>query len=443
MTLDVHTPTSASLVESGASESDESPARSPSLPAWPLVLVFAGYPIWWVLGIGDIALVVAAVVMVHQLLRRRVHAVVPAGFGVWLLFLAWVAVSVVGLDSGGRLIGFGYRALIYAAVTIMFVYIYSDRRTFSLERVAGLLTGFWAVSIVGGYLGLIWPLFSLRTPMSYVLPQALLSNELVSEMAIRRFTQFNPDAWVIVTPRPSAPFLYTNGWGNAYSILTPMVIAYAFHLSGWRRLTLMAAAAASLVPALLSLNRGMFIGLAIAGLYITIRSFAAGHGRVLVGVAFAGVLAGFAFTLLPVEDRLTSRLETSSTTEDRASLYEETLERSLESPILGYGAPRPSESAGLPAAGTQGHLWMLVFSHGIPAALLFAGWLIVAFVHTWSQRSAVGLAMHAATLVILVEIFYYGFVHMGLAVLMAMIAAAWNRPVEVSSRRFAGSSCRA
>jgi polysaccharide biosynthesis protein PslJ len=348
MVHDISPPVDRLGHEHAESEAAVSWERATGLPSWPLALVFAGYPIWWALGIGDMALPLVAVVMVHQLLRRRVRPVVPAGFGVWLLFLAWVAFSVVRLDSGGRLLGFGYRGLIYVAATIAFIYVYSDRRTFSLERVAGLLTGFWGVVVAGGYLGLIWPLFTLRTPLAHLLPEGLLANEMVSEMAIRRLTEFNPDAWTVLFPRPSAPFLYTNGWGSAYSMLTPVVIAYAFHLSGWRRIGLAAAVVASLVPALLSLNRGMFIGLGIAGLYIAIRSFAAGYTRAILAVAAAGLIAAFAFAVLPVQDRLSLRLESSGTNEDRSSIYEETLERSLESPILGHGAPRPSEASGLP-----------------------------------------------------------------------------------------------
>lgn len=438
-------PPSPGAPESGAVASEPARPRghSASLPTWPLVLVFAGYPLWWVLGVGDMALAVVAVAMVHQMLRRRVHPVVPVGFGVWLLFLAWIAVSIVRLDSGGRLIGFGYRGLIYVAATIAFIYVFSDRWTFSLERVAGLLTGFWAVLVVGGYLGLIWPLFTLRTPLAYVLPEGLLANELVRDMAIRRLTQFNPDAWIVLFPRTSAPFVYTNGWGNAYSILTPVIVAYAFQLSGARRTALLAAVVASAVPAMLSLNRGMFIGLGIAALYITIRSLAAGNTRVLLGVAAAGLIAAIAFAVLPVQERLSFRLETSSTTEDRSSIYEETLERALESPILGHGAPRPSEVPGLPSAGTHGQLWMVVFSHGIPAAVLLLVWLVVAFANTWGHASGIGLAMHAATLVAMVEILYYNFVTVGLVVLMVMIAAAWRRPPAVVSDSEAAASLRA
>lgn len=439
MALDVPIPVPAVRHESGSSATIDPRERPSRLPTWPLALVFGGYPIWWVLGIGDMALALMAVAMGHLLLRRRVHPVVPAGFGVWLLFLAWVAFSVVRLDSGGRLLGFGYRGLIYVAATVAFIYVFSDRQTFSLQRVAGLLTGFWGVVVVGGYLGLIWPLFTLRTPLAHVLPEGLLANEIVGEMAIRRLTEFNPDAWIVLFPRPSAPFLYTNGWGNAYSLLTPVVIAYAFQLSGWRRTLLAAAVVASLVPALLSLNRGMFIGLGLAGLYITVRSVAVGYTRALLAVAAAALVAAIAFTVLPVQDRLSLRLESSGTNEARSSIYEETIERSLESPILGHGAPRPSEASGLPPAGSHGHFWMVMFSHGIPAAVLFLAWLVIAFVHTWAHRSGIGLAMHTATLVIMVQVFYYGFVTMGLVLLMAMIAAAWRPPGEDLPPMLAGT----
>lgn len=373
------------------------------------------------------ALVLMGAVMVHLLLQRSGRTRVPAGFGVWMLFVAWVAFSVIGIDSGGRLIGFVYRFLLYAAATIAFVYVYSDRATFTLERVARLVTGFWFVIVVGGFLGLIWPLFTLRTPLARVLPNGLLANEFVGELAVRRFTQFNPDAYTVLFPRPSAPFLYTNGWGNAYSILTPVVIAFSAHLTGWRRLALSMAIVASLVPALLSLNRGMFIGLGVAALYLTARGVAAGRPQILIAVLVASIVAALAFTVLPVRNRLEFRLDSSSSTEDRSSLYQETLQRSLESPVFGYGAPRPSATPGLPSVGTQGHLWMVTFSHGIPAAAFFVSWLVIAFVNTARNRTGIGLAMHTATLVTLVEILYYGLVGMGLVVLMVLIAASWQR----------------
>ncbi|MVA75308.1 hypothetical protein GC722_04590 [Auraticoccus sp. F435] len=391
------------------------------LPAWPFALALLGYPLWWVLGLGDSAWILLAGVML--LLLRGTRVQVPRGFGVWLLFLVWMACSALMLDSGGRLIGFAYRYLLYATCTVFFLYLYNARSTLTVQRVLGVLCGFWVVVWVGGYLGLLAPTFELRTPLTWVLPDGLLANELVSEMAVRRLTQYNPDAYNVIDPRPSAPFLYTNGWGNAYSVLLPLVLAYLGTLRrGWWFWTVVVMVPVSLVPAFLSLNRGMFLGLGVALVYVVVRLALRGHWRALVVLVAVALVAGGLLTLLPVTERLSNRLEVSSTTEDRASLYLETLRRTAESPLLGYGAPRPSETAGAPSAGTQGQFWMVLFSHGVVGAVLFVGWLLVLLAKTLRAPGTVGLVCHTVVLVTLVEIFYYGIVASGL--MLALVAAA-------------------
>lgn len=372
------------------------------------------------------AIVLVAAIMIHYLSKRRSWPPVPAGFGVWLLFLAWMIVSVIGIDSGGRMIGFTYRAMLYLAITVAFIYVYADRNTFTLERTTRFIVGFWFALVAGGYLGMLWPLFSLKTPMYYALPSGLLSNDFVSEMAIRRFTQYDPDAYKVVPPRPSAPFAYTNGWGNAYSILTPIVIAHAVeYLRGRRRTALLAVVAVSAVPALLSLNRGMFIGLGIAAVYIAARGAARGNVRILGGIIVSFLMTLLLLAVLPVRSRLDDRLATNSSTDGRTSLYNETISRAMESPIFGFGGPRPSTTPWLPSVGTHGHVWTLLISHGVPAVILFMAWLVVMFHHTAAHRGPVGLAVNAGVLVLLVEIFYYGVLGMGLLTLMICVAAAW------------------
>ncbi|KGM13945.1 O-antigen ligase family protein [Cellulomonas bogoriensis] len=400
------------------------PIRPAALPRWPLAVGFVGYPLWWVTGIGDMVWPVVAAVMALLMVRcGGIRA--PRGFGVWVLFLVWMAFSVIAIDSGGRLIGFTYRAVLYLSATVVFLYLYNARTHLTPRYVAGVLTCFWLVIVAGGYLGVLWPLLSFRTPLAVVLPDALLANELVREMAIRRVTQFDPGAWSALEPRPSAPFLYTNGWGNAYSILTPVVVAYLGHLRGTRRFWwLLLALPVSLVPALLTLNRGMFIGLAVAALYITARAVLAGRLRTVAVVAALGVVLVGVGAALPVQERLGERLETSSTTEDRADLYAETFNRTLESPVFGHGAPRPSSNPWIPSVGTQGQVWMVMFSHGLPAVVLFVGWFVVAFVRSWRRATSLDHAIGAVLLVTLVEIFYYGIVGTGLVIAMAAAAVA-------------------
>ncbi len=395
---------------------------SRELPRWPLTAMFVLFPLWWVLGPGEVVWIPLAGIML-LFLRRHGKIQAPRGFGIWLLFLLWMGCSVIGVDSDGRLLGFLYRALLYLTVTVAFLYVYNARTTLTARYVLGVLTIFWLIVVAGGYLGVLWPLFSIQTPLGAVLPTWLTSNELVQEMVVRRATQYNPDSWNPLDPRPSAPFLYTNGWGNAYSVLLPLVIAYLVLVRREGRFWwLLPVIPLSFVPAFLTLNRGMFLGLGVALAYILMRSVVRGNVRAILALAVLAAVAAGAWATLPAGERLSERVEVSSSTEDRADLYVEAIDRTLEQPIFGYGAPRPSETPGAPSVGTQGQFWMVMFSHGIPAVALFMGWLVWAYVRSIRERDPVGLACNTVLLLTLVESLYYGTMASGLMV--AMLAAA-------------------
>lgn len=386
--------------------------------------MLAWFPLWWVLGFAEMAWIPLAACMVVLMVRRG-GIRVPRGFAVWLLFIVLMCASVIGIDTSGRLIGFVYRALLYAAITVVFVYVCNARETLTLRYMLGVFTVFWLWAVLGGFAGIVAPEFSFRTPLGYVLPQGLQANELIGEMVVRRLTQYNPDSWLALDPRPSAPFLYTNGWGNVYSLTLPMVVAYLTMIPRGRRFwMLMLAVPLSLIPAFLTLNRGMFIGLAVAAVYLFVRFVLAGRLRAVALLGAIGVLAAIAAIALDIGSRLTDRVETSSSTEDRANLYEETFVRTLQSPLFGYGAPRPSFTEGAPSAGTQGHLWMVMFSHGFPALICFVGALVWMFFATARGASTAMLVLHTVQLVIIVEIFFYGVLPNGLILTFPAAALA-------------------
>jgi hypothetical protein len=393
------------------------------LPRWPLAAMFVLFPVWWALGVGEIAWIPLAAVMVLYMVRTGRYRV-PRGYGLWLLFLLLMLLSVIGIDAPDRFVGFVYRVLSYLTVTVVFMYVYNARNTLTVRYVLGVLTLFWVYVVVGGYLGLLFPQFSFTTPFAYVVPEALKANEIIGEMTVRRLTSYNPDSWVPAEPRPTAPFLYANGWGNVYSMLLPIVVAYAGMLRGWRLVLLFIGIAASVVPAYLTLNRGMFVGIGVAVLYAGIRLAIAGQTRVLLSVlAIAAVLIAGGVAL-DVGTRVEARIESSPSTEDRFQLYTETIERSLESPMFGYGAPRPSSVAGAPSVGTQGQVWMVMFSHGFPALVMFLGWLLWSFAVTIRSREPAVIALNTTLLVILVEVFYYGVLPDGLILSMAAAGLA-------------------
>lgn len=399
-------------------------AQRATLPRWPFTAMLGFFPLWWLLGFAEMAWIPLAACMVILMVRRG-GIRVPRGFALWLFFVVLMCASVIGIDTSGRLIGFVYRALLYLTITVVFVYVYNARETLTLRYVLGVLTLFWLWAVLGGYAGIVAPEYSFRTPLSYVLPQGLQANELIGEMVVRRLTQYNPDSWLALDPRPSAPFLYTNGWGNVYSITLPMVVAYLTVIPRGRRFWLLVLAIPlSLVPAFLTLNRGMFIGLAVAAAYLFVRFALAGRLRAVALLTVIGVIAGVAAIALDVGSKLTDRVETSSSTEDRANLYEETFVRTLQSPLFGYGAPRPSFIDGAPSAGTQGHLWMVMFSHGFPALICFLGALAWMFFATMRGRSTAMLVLHTVQLVILVEVFFYGVLPNGLILTFPAAALA-------------------
>lgn len=410
-------------------------SSSQQLPAWPLAALLVGYPLWWILGFGELCWIVAAFVMIAYMVRSGRRRV-PPGFGITLCFLLWVLLSVIAIDTTGRLIGFSYRYLTYVATFVIFVYIYNARALLSLDRVLGYLTVFWTWVVAGGYLGLMFPTFVIRTPLAMVLPSSLLQNDLVHSMVIRRLTQFNPDSWAYIDPRPSAPFLYTNNWGNAFSLLLPLIIVYIARLPmGARKLALIAALPISLVPAFLTLNRGMFLGLGVVLCYVALRLALDGQIKALLWLVGVGGVGALMASWLPVLDRLTNRLEISGTNEDRLATYVQTVERVLASPIFGYGGPRPAENVSgfAPPAGTQGQVWLVLFSHGFIGLFLFLAVLIWLTVSAARWRTMTGTVITGTLLAGLVEVFYYGVLGAGLIIMVIIGALAMRERITSTS----------
>lgn len=404
-------------------------ASPPRLPRWPVAVLLAAYPVWWLLGIAELSWVLLAVIMAGYLILRG-GIRVPRGFGLWLLFLLCMALSATQLASTGSLTFFLYRGAQYLAATVLFVYIYNGRRELSDRYLTGCASMLWVTTIVGGYLGLILPTVEYRSPLSYVLPDALLSNSLINFMMIRRFAQYDPDAWVPLDPRPSAPYLYTNNWGNAYALLLPLVLIYLFHVRGTRRFWwVLATVPISLVPAIGTMNRGMFIGVGIMIAYIAIRYLLMGRVFVFVVCVVLATGAVAAFTATPLEEVLQNRLENSGTNEGRADVYVETLNDVARSPVFGYGAPRANDNPKLPPVGSHGQFWIVMHSHGVPAMVFFMSWFVAAFVHAARRRDFAGIASAGAILVALVQFTFYGFLPVGLSLLMVSCALGYRGPV--------------
>ncbi|WP_148571551.1 O-antigen ligase family protein [Nocardioides caldifontis] len=414
--------------------SEDSAPPPPSggvLPRWPFAALFVGFPIWWVLGLVDVAWIMVAAVMCLYLAQVRLR--VPRGFGVWLLFLLWAGGSVIMVGGGMDLVGFAYRYLLYVASTVLAIYVYNAREQITSRYVTGCLTVWWLVTVAGGYLGVVHPSGVWRTPASWLLTDSLLNNQLVNHMVVRRFAQYNPDSFLQVAPRPSAPFLYTNNWGNVFSLLLPFVLVYMWHVRGERKFWwLVAALPVSAVPALLTLNRGMFIGLGIALLYAAVRLAMRGSFKAIGALALVAALGSALYMVLPIQERLAGRLDSSAdatSNDTRASLYLQAIELVPDSPFFGYGAPQAGAESGAAPVGTQGQIWMLLVSHGPIASICFVAFFAIALLGAWRRIDPVGTAAQTVLLVGLVELLYYGMLPNGLPIMM-VAAALGLRPTD-------------
>ncbi len=405
--------------------------------------MFAGFPLWWMLGLADLIWIAMAFPMTLLMVRyRQVRS--PRGFGLYLLFLVWVALSASQLDRAGQAIGYGYRFALYVSAGVLLVYAYNARRRLSAQMLTGAMTGYWLATTLGGYMALLWPSLVVRTPLAHLLPGALLNNDLVNHMVVRRMTQWNPDGWAQLDPRPSAPFLYTNNWGNVYSLVMPFVVAYLFHVRGTKRFWLvLAMVPVSMVPAFLTLNRGMFLGLGVAVVYACFRLALMRNVKAIAAVALVAVVGGGLFAVMPAQDRMEHRVTESSSTEDRASLYVQALDTIPGSPVFGYAAPIEASNPNLDPVGTQGQFWMILVSHGVGAVALFVLWFVVAFVSSWRRLDVTGMAAHTVLLVGTMELLYYGALPYGLPILMVAAALALRPDYPISGTSASGARTRA
>ena len=171
--------------------------------------------------------------------------------------------SGLQLHSGTKILTFGYRYSLYAGAAVLFLYVYNLPRAGRLDtKVLRILTVFWMVVVAGGYAGLLLRSSTFTPPLEHLVPDGLRSKAFVQELVQPVFAEVTNFLGYPV-PRPAAPFTYTNEWGGNIAALTPVAFAAAAAAGrGPRRRVIIAVLIASVVPMVVSLNRGMFLSLA-------------------------------------------------------------------------------------------------------------------------------------------------------------------------------------
>lgn len=413
-------------------------------PGFALVATFWAYPLLWLLGLQVAAWPVTAILLAAWLLRHRWRVYVPRGFGLWLLFLGWTVISVAVLDSPDRMAGWGYRAILYLAATVVLVFLVNvDEHELPTARLAHMLIALWVSTIVGAYIGIVLPDLQFTSLTESLAPALIKSDPFIFFQVHPRF---GDEADFLQTVRPAALFSYTNSWGAALALLTPMAIdARQFLASARARAALWIVAAASLVPIVISVNRGLWIGLVVAPLFVAVRSALARRPGHLVAVVVGLGMILLTVWLSPLRDIIEGRLERPNTG-TRETLASASLELVAQSPLIGYGAPVTVSAladANDVSVGTHGQLWTLLVSHGVPGAVFYFGFFAAVIVVTW-RIPATAWWTQASIIVFITQAPFYTSVPVPLVLVMIAIALCLRAahrpwPTQIRDRQSASN----
>ena len=402
------------------------PRRAPLFrPGWIVVAMFPMFPLWWALGFGGFVFQGASVVLALWILGRR-RVIIPPTSGILLLYIGWVLLSATQLDKGTRYLVFAYRFSAYLCALLLLIYVFNERRV-TREWIAHKIGLFWIFCIVGAYAGLLIPSFRFPVTLaSMVFPKGLQSNEFFGTL-IRPGTAQIQEYIGFSLSRPKTFFAFSNEWGGAVGLLTPFFVVgfLRSELARRRRIGHLAAAAA-VIPIVLSANRGLWISLGIYLVYLAVRGVISGDARSarpLLAVALV-VLAVLVSPIGKLAESGASR-ETNA----REGIYREALDGARERPILGWGGTRPSKNPESPSIGTHGQFFNIVFSHGYVGLFLYFGWAFSAAL--LATRREDGTSQHLSTVVFigLVQMFFYDLLPGGIP-LMAIALALCLRPPD-------------
>jgi O-antigen ligase len=384
--------------------------------------------VFWALGLPNLAAPIMAVPMLVILLGKRPLRL-PRGFLLWALFLLWSAGAVVVLgvnppntvpgSSAERLVGFGVRELSYFSVTIVMLYIGNlSESEFSQKRLVRLLGVFFIWTVAGGVFGMLAPHFQFTSPFELILPDKYRYNLYVQHLVHPTSAQVQ-DLLGNQTPRPAAPFGYTNTWAYHVTVLGIwFVTGWVLRRRAGAKVFALAVLATGAVTLIYSLNRAAWLGCIIAGLYFVVRL--AMHRRllplavVLVGVAI-GTLVLFS---TPLHSVIGARLSDGKSNGVRAFTTERALQLSVDSPVIGYGSTRAAQGSSTSIAvgksvdcqqcgnisiGINGYFFMLLMSTGWVGAFLFISFGVV---QVWRVRGDPSPIVAAGIAVILLTGFY-------------------------------------
>ncbi|MFG2057960.1 O-antigen ligase family protein [Micromonospora sp. NPDC048930] len=386
--------------------------------------MFALVPLWWALGAFYLGWSVFGVALLALLVTRG-RVPLPAGTACWLVFLILVLLSATRLDRATAYLTFGLRYGFLVTALVVCVYVYTlVREGTPWDRVLRPLGWYWLGVVALGWLAVLMPTLALTTPVELALPGGVAGERYIQALTHVHANEFNSLSRAPIY-RTAAPYPYTNNWGTAYALLVPCVLAYLTSVrTGRFRAALWVSLPLSVVPAFLTLNRGMFLGLGAGLLYLALRALVRGNARLILSIGGLVLLVWVVSLVVPVQEMINARVSSTDTNVDRMDLYVRTWQAVERSPLLGYGAPKSVDTTlAEEPLGTQGLVWQILYSHGIPALLVFLAWLVLVARRLAAAVSPAGHWLSTVPVIALVVIPVYAYIDPNLSLIFFAVGA--------------------
>lgn len=409
--------------------------RSPGRPAllrpgWIVIAVYTLNPLWWLMGFGGFTWSLAVVPLWTWILLRRQIAWLPT-LNLFVIYIGWALLTVVRLDRFTRFLSFGFRYTAYLTALGLALYVFNERRVTRTQFIRWV-SWLWVAAILGGYISFVLPNATIHTTVaSVVLPSSITTNDFVGNLVHPGFAQVQTFLGFPV-PRPKTLFPFTNEWGGNVGLLTPFFVA-SFLYSAKRRdrqfgliMCLVA-----VPPMIVSLNRGLWLSLALTAFVVAYLSFLQGRTAPLKALVGGVVVLAVLVIVTPLRDVVSSRLSESDAS-TREGLYGEAWAGVLQSPILGWGGPRPSENPYSPSIGTHGHFWLVMFSHGFVGLGLYLAWVASTIKTAIKPRDQVSILLACVVIVGGAQMFFYNLLPISIPIVMTAFGLLCRPPDDES-----------
>ena len=285
--------------------------------------------------------------------------------------------------------------------------------------------------------------FEFTSPVELLLPHSLRSKGFVQSL-VHPYAAQIMDLVGGEKPRPAAPWGYTNTWGNNFCLLAGwlVVAALAVRQAAGPRCWALLCLVVSIVPAVVSLNRGLWIGLGRAG---RLRGGPVRAGRPALDPRGARRWprspSGWRWSPPRSAASSRARLDNGKSNGVRSFLVDRALDGFADSPVIGYGCTRNTaggrnsiavgESAGCERCGNftvggNGQLWQLLYAHGAVGTVGYLGFFAYGLWRFRRDRSAIGVAGSAALVTSFSAMLWYNALVTPLAFMVLAYALLWR-----------------